>query len=142
MNLCYLRSPASAENQYLGDREISSCDDNGGAGEAVLEVLHALDLVAAAAGGAALEQRRAQPHRRHPVPVLPQIPEPTRATDGVSGVGGEVGGLGVAPFGEGGGAVGGGVLVAGGEGREEEEDEEEERGSHGSRQQLFVRAPQ
>lgn len=63
-------------------------------------------------------------------------------TDGVSGVGGEVGGLGVAPFGEGGGAVGGGVLVAGGEGREQEEDEEEERGSHGSRQQLFVRAPQ
>jgi hypothetical protein len=52
-------------------------------------------------------------------------------TDGVFGVYGEVGGLGVAPFGEGGGAVGGRALVGGSEGREEEEDEEE-RGSHGS----------
>jgi hypothetical protein len=62
-------------------------------------------------------------------------------TDGVFGVYGEVGGLGVAPFGEGGG--GGRALVGGGEGREEEEDEEE-RGSHGSpsRSQVFVRVPQ
>jgi hypothetical protein len=43
-----------------------------------LEILHALHLVVAAARGATLEQRRAQPHRRHPVPALPQIPEPTR----------------------------------------------------------------
>ena len=60
--------------------EVGGRDDYGGAGEAVLEILDALDLVAAAARRAALEQRRAQPHRRHPVPVLPQIPEPARPT--------------------------------------------------------------
>jgi hypothetical protein len=58
--------------------EIGGRDDDGGAGEAVLEILHALHLVAAAARRAALEQRGAQPHRRRPVPVLPQIPEPAR----------------------------------------------------------------
>jgi hypothetical protein len=62
----------------VGGAEVGGRDDNGGAGEAVLEILHALHLVAAAARGATLEQRRAQPHRRHPVPVLPQIPEPAR----------------------------------------------------------------
>lgn len=60
--------------------EVGRRDDDGGAGEAVLEILDALDLVAAAARRAALEQRRAQPHRRHPVPVLPQIPEPAGPT--------------------------------------------------------------
>lgn len=60
--------------------EVGGRDDDGGSGEAILEVIHALHLVAAAARRAALEQRRAQPHRRHPVPVLPQIPEPARAT--------------------------------------------------------------
>jgi hypothetical protein len=62
----------------VGGAEIGGRDDDGGAGEAVLEILHALHLVAAAARRAALEQRGAQPHRRHPVPVLPQIPEPAR----------------------------------------------------------------
>lgn len=60
--------------------EVGGRDDDGGAGEAVLEILDALDLVAAAARRATLEQRRAQPHCRHPVAVLPQIPEPARST--------------------------------------------------------------
>lgn len=64
----------------VGGAEVGCRDDDGGAGEAVLEILHALHLVATAARRAALEQRRAQPHRRHPVPVLPQIPEPARPT--------------------------------------------------------------
>ena len=36
-----ITSPGSAENQYLGDKEVGSRDDDWGAGEAVLEVLHA-----------------------------------------------------------------------------------------------------
>ena len=64
----------------VGGAEVGGRDDDGGAGETILEILDALDLVAAAARRAALEQRRAQPHRRHPVPVLAQIPEPARST--------------------------------------------------------------
>jgi hypothetical protein len=64
----------------VGGAEVGGRDDDGGAGETILEILDALDLVAAAARRAALEQRRAQPHRRHPVPVLAQIPEPARPT--------------------------------------------------------------
>ena len=62
----------------VGRAEVGGGDDDGGAGQAVLEVLDAPDLVAAAAGGAAVEERRAEPHRGHPVPELPQIPEPAR----------------------------------------------------------------
>jgi len=64
----------------VGGAEVGGRDDDGGAGETILEILDALDLVAAAARRAALEQRRAQPHRRHPVPVLAQIPETARPT--------------------------------------------------------------
>jgi hypothetical protein len=53
----------------VGGAEIGGHDDDGGVGEAVRGILHTLHLIAVAAHCAALEQRGAQPHYRHPVPL-------------------------------------------------------------------------
>lgn len=55
----------------VGSAEIGSGEHDGSPRQAVAQLLHAPHLVTAAARRALLEQRIAQPRRRHPVPALP-----------------------------------------------------------------------
>lgn len=105
--------------------EVGGGDDDGGSGDAPLEILHAPDLVAGAADLAALEQRLAQPRRRLAVPAAHQIAIPAGSPDRILGVLDRVvGGPGRSPLAQGrwGGAV------TGSTGRFDKEEEEEEDG--------------
>lgn len=60
----------------VGGAEVGGRDDDGGAGEAILEIFDAPDLVAAAARLPSLEQRRAllSPTVAIPYPCFPRSP--------------------------------------------------------------------
>ncbi|GER26740.1 zinc finger CCCH-type antiviral protein 1 [Striga asiatica] len=97
----------------VGRAEVCGGDDDGSAGDAPPEVLHAADLEAGAADLAPPEQDGAQGRGGLAVAALLKVSVPARAADGVDGVGssveGRAGGL---PVGLGGGGVRGGVVGA------------------------------
>lgn len=83
-------APTFGGEAIVGSAEVCGGQYDGGSGNAPPYVLDAANLEARAADLAALEQRLAQPNRRHSETGLHQVAVSTRAADRVARVGGGV----------------------------------------------------